>query len=100
MGDVTRLAILTRLEAEGPTSVSRLAEPFAIKLAAVMKHLDVLGDAGLITRQKSGRVVTVSLKPTALREARDWIARYERFWAPRLDKLVAYVESKERKKKP
>jgi DNA-binding transcriptional ArsR family regulator len=98
MGDVTRLAILTRLEAEGPTSISRLAEPFPIKLAAVMKHLDVLGDAGLVTRRKLGRVVTVSLRPAALREARNWIARYERFWAPRLDSLVTYAESRERKK--
>ena len=57
--DPTRRAILARLEREGGASVSALAEPFAIKLPAVMKHLDVLDDAGLIRRSKVGRTVTV-----------------------------------------
>ena len=55
--DPTRRAILTRLEREHGVSVSELARPFAIKLPAVMKHLDVLAGAGLITRSKVGRVV-------------------------------------------
>ena len=61
--DPTRRAILARLEREDGASVSELARPFAIKLPAVMKHLDVLDDAGLITRSKVGRTVTVRLRP-------------------------------------
>lgn len=63
-----------------------------------MKHLAVLADAGLITRQKSGRIVTVSLDPAPLYVAQDWMARYERFWVPRLDRLVDYVEAKEKRR--
>ena len=93
--DPTRRAILARLEREDSASVSALAKPFAIKLPAVMKHLDVLDDAGLITRSKVGRVVTVRLRPEPMREAIDWLRRYERFWSASLDRLAAYAESKE-----
>ena len=72
--DPTRRAILARLEREDGASVSELARPFAIKLPAVMKHLDVLEDAGLITRSKVGRTVTVRLSPEPMREAMDWLA--------------------------
>ena len=93
--DPTRRAILARLEREGDTSVSDLARPFAIKLPAVMKHLDVLDAAGLIARSKAGRTVTVRLSPAPIREAMDWLRRYERFWSARLDRLAAYAEKKE-----
>ena len=93
--DPTRRAILARLERENSTSVKELARPFAIKLPAVMKHLDVLDAAGLITRSKAGRTVTVRLSPEPMREAMDWLRRYERFWSASLDRLAAYVESKE-----
>ena len=93
--DPTRRAILARLEREDGASVSELARPFAIKLPAVMKHLDVLADAGLITRSKSGRTVTVRLSPEPMREAMDWLRRYERFWSLSLDRLAAYAEGKE-----
>src|SRR6185436_18741583 len=76
--DPTRRAILARLEREESASVSALAQPFVIKLPAVMKHLDVLDDAGLITRTKVGRTVTVQLRPAPIREAMDWLRRYER----------------------
>jgi DNA-binding transcriptional ArsR family regulator len=75
--------------------VSELAKPYAIKLPAVMKHLDVLADAGLITRSKVGRVVTVRLSPEPMREAMDWLRRYQRFWSDSLDRLAAYAEGKE-----
>src|SRR5262249_18370690 len=78
--DPTRRAILARLEREDGASISALAQPFAIKLPAVMKHLDVLDDAGLITRSKIGRTVTVRLRPQPMREVMDWLRRYERFW--------------------
>ena len=93
--DPTRRAILDRLEREGAASVSALAEPFAIKLPAVMKHLAVLDGAGLISRSKSGRTVTVALRHAPMREAMDWLRRYERFWSQRLDRLAAYAEATE-----
>ena len=93
--DPTRRAILAQLERKDSASISELAEPFAIKLPAVMKHLDVLDDAGLVTRSKFGRTVTVRLRPQPMREAMEWLRRYERFWPERLDGLVAYAESKE-----
>lgn len=94
LGDPTRRAILGRL-ARASASVSELAAPFAIKLPAVMKHLGVLDEAGLITRSKSGRVVTVRLRPGSLRDAMAWLRRHELFWSARLDKLTAYAERKE-----
>ena len=93
--DPTRRAILARLECEESASVSALAEPFAIKLPAVMKHLSVLEEAGLISRKKSGRTVTVRLSPEPMRQAMEWLKRYERFWQAGLDKLAAYAEAKE-----
>jgi DNA-binding transcriptional ArsR family regulator len=93
--DGTRRAILAHLERENSASVSELAKPFAIKLPAVMKHLDVLSDAGLITRSKSGRIVTVRLRPEPMREAVNWLRRYERFWSKSLDRLAVHAERKE-----
>ena len=93
--DPTRRAILARLEREDGAAISALARPFVIKLPAVMKHLDVLYDAGLITRSKIGRTVTVRLRPEPMREAMNWLRRYERFWSKSLDRLAAYTESKE-----
>ena len=93
--DPTRRAILARLEREDAATVSELARPFAIKLPAVMKHLDVLDEAGLITRSKSGRTVTVRLRAEPIREAVAWLRRYERFWSASLDRLAAYAEQKE-----
>jgi len=95
LSDPTRRAILARLAEEESLSVSALAEPFEITLAAVMKHLDVLGDAGLVTRSKQGRTVAVRLSPTPLRGASEWLRRYERFWSPALDRLAAHAERKE-----
>jgi DNA-binding transcriptional ArsR family regulator len=95
LADPTRRAILGRLEREESLSISQLAEPFSIKLPAVMKHLDVLDDAGLITRSKHGRTVAVRLSPTPLRQAAEWLRRYERFWSSSLDRLAAHAERKE-----
>ncbi|HEY1697847.1 MAG TPA: metalloregulator ArsR/SmtB family transcription factor [Polyangiaceae bacterium] len=95
LADPTRRAILDRLEREESLSVGELAEPFAIKLPAVMKHLDVLDAAGLITRAKHGRTVDVRLTSAPLRKAAAWLHRYERFWGPRLDRLAAHAERKE-----
>ena len=95
LADPTRRAIIARLAQVESLSVSALAEPFSIKLPAVMKHLDVLGDAGLITRTKQGRTVDVRLSATPLRGPSEWLHAYERFWSPALDRLAAHAERKE-----
>jgi len=96
LGDPTRRAILARLERRDGLAISDLAAPLAVKLPAVLKHLRVLGDAGLVTRAKHGRTVEIRLAPDALRAANDWLARYERFWSPALDRLTARAEAQER----
>jgi DNA-binding transcriptional ArsR family regulator len=95
LSDSTRRAMLTRLARQESLTVSELAEPFSMTLPAVMKHLDVLDNAGLITRSKQGRTVEVRLSTAPLRGATEWLGRYERFWSPTLDRLAAYAERKE-----
>ena len=95
LSDPTRRAILARLEGEAALSVSQLAEPFPMQLNAVMKHLDVLSDAGLVVRSKSGRTVSVELTPQPMEAAMAWLQRYERFWSGGLDRLAALVERTE-----
>jgi DNA-binding transcriptional ArsR family regulator len=95
--DPTRRAILARLEQEPGLSVSQIARPFEIKLPAVMKHLDVLAGAGLIRRTKRGRTVSVELEAGPMREAMEWLRRYERYWSASLDRLAAFAEEQERK---
>jgi DNA-binding transcriptional ArsR family regulator len=96
LADPTRRAILARLELEPGLSISDLAQPLPQKLPGIMKHLDVLSDAGLVSRSKSGRTVTVQLTPDPMEEAVDWLKRYERFWAHSLDRLAAYLEKDSR----
>lgn len=95
LADPTRRAVLARLEEEGDLSVSDLAHPLPMSLPAVMKHLGVLSDAGLITRSKAGRTVTCSLQAAPMAEAMAWLERYQRFWSERLDSLAAFLESEE-----
>jgi DNA-binding transcriptional ArsR family regulator len=95
LSDPTRRAILVQLERRDGATISDLAAPFVIQLPAVMKHLDVLAKAGLVTRSKSGRTVTVRLQPQPMREAMQWLRRYERFWSRGLDRLASYAEIKE-----
>ena len=73
-------------------AVSELAEPFPMSLPAIMKHLDVLSGAGLITRTKTGRTVTCRLTAEPMEQAMDWLNHYQRFWTERLDQLAAFVE--------
>ena len=75
--------------------MSELATHFTVKLPAVMKHLAVLDQAGLITRSKAGRTVTVRLRPAPMKEAMSWLRRYERFWSGSLDRLATYAEAQE-----
>jgi DNA-binding transcriptional ArsR family regulator len=92
LADPTRRGVLQRLTEEPGLSVTELARRFSLKLPGMTKHLDVLSDAGLITRTKSGRTVAVNLSPAPMREAVAWLNQYERFWTVSLDRLVALVE--------
>jgi DNA-binding transcriptional ArsR family regulator len=92
LADPTRRALLAQLDERPDLSVSELARPFPVTLPAVMKHLDVLSEAGLITRVKTGRTVTCRLSAAPMREAVTWLSRYQRFWSAQLDRLIAFVE--------
>ena len=92
LADPTRRAILLRLKKEPGISVSELARPLSLKLPGMMKHLDVLSDAGLITRSKVGRTVSVNLSVEPMQAAMAWLNRYERLWTTSLDRLVTLVE--------
>jgi DNA-binding transcriptional ArsR family regulator len=92
LADPTRRGVLLRLMDEPGLSVSELAGSFSLKLPGMTKHLDVLSDAGLITRAKVGRTVSVNLSAEPMQEAMAWLRRYERFWTVSLDRLVAFVE--------
>lgn len=95
LSDPTRRALLARLAQHDALSVSALAAPFAMSLPAVMKHLDVLSDAGLVSRTKTGRTVSCRLAPGPMEEAMQWLARYQRFWNEQLDRLAAFVEQED-----
>jgi DNA-binding transcriptional ArsR family regulator len=92
LADPTRRALLARLDAEDGVTVSDLARPFPVSLPAIMKHLDVLSDAGLITRSKAGRTVTCQITPAPMEQAMNWLAHYERYWTEQLDRLAAFLE--------
>jgi DNA-binding transcriptional ArsR family regulator len=95
LSDPTRRAMLAQLERKAMATTSELAQPFKIKLPAVMKHLDVLDAAGLIDRKKMGRTVTIRLKPQPMKAALEWLQNYERLWDNSLDRLTAYAERME-----
>lgn len=61
-------------------------------MPGMMKHLDVLSGAGLISRTKTGRTVSVTLKAEPMQEAAAWLHDYERYWSANLDRLAAFVE--------
>ena len=86
LGDPTRRRMLRAL-ADGDKSVSELAEPFEMSLAAASKHIRALEKAGLIRREIRWRTHVCRLAPAPLAQAHDWIGFYERFWTGRLDAL-------------
>jgi DNA-binding transcriptional ArsR family regulator len=91
LSDPTRRAVLARLGGAEEVTVTALADPFAMSLPAVLKHLDVLENAGLIRRRKSGRTVSCRLNAAPMQEAQRWLATYERFWSTRLDALEQFL---------
>jgi DNA-binding transcriptional ArsR family regulator len=86
LGDATRRQMLRDL-AVGERTVSELAQPFAMSLAAASKHIKVLEGAGLIRREVRGRTHVCRLEPGPLASAHEWLGFYERFWNSRLDVL-------------
>jgi DNA-binding transcriptional ArsR family regulator len=92
LADPTRRYVLLRLKDEPGLSMSELARPLSLKPPGMMKHLDVLSDAALITRAKAGRTVSVKLSVGPMRKAMEWLKRYERLWTVSIDRLVALVE--------
>jgi DNA-binding transcriptional ArsR family regulator len=95
LADPTRRALVTRLADEPGLSVSALAQPFGVSLPAIMKHLDVLADAGMVARAKAGRTVTCRLDAAPMHEAMTWLNRYERFWSESLHRLATFLEEDE-----
>jgi DNA-binding transcriptional ArsR family regulator len=90
LADPTRRAILARL-ADGDATVSELAEPFAISLPAISRHLKVLEQAGLITRSRNAQWRSSALQAETLREVLDWVEPYRKLWDARLDRLDAHL---------
>jgi DNA-binding transcriptional ArsR family regulator len=95
LADPTRRAILARL-ALGETTVNELAEPFAMSLPAVSKHLKVLERAGLITRGREAQWRPCRIEASALKPVDDWLGDYRRLWEERLDRLDAYLQALQR----
>lgn len=96
LGDPTRRAILGALS-RGQASVSELARPHKISLPAVMKHLRVLEEAGLVTQTKTGRVRHCRLTAKPLMEVSAWLSRYEMFWQNQFDNLDRYLKESQPK---
>ena len=90
LADPTRRAVVERL-CDGPASVSEVAKPFAMTLAAVVQHVQVLETAGLVTTQKIGRVRTVQVDPAGLRSAEAWLAARRTRVEGQLDRLAAVL---------
>jgi DNA-binding transcriptional ArsR family regulator len=98
LADPTRRAILARL-ALGESSVTALAEPFAMSLPAISKHLKVLERAGLITRGREAQWRPCRLDADPLKDAADWLEHYRQFWEQSLDRLADYLKELQGKEK-
>ena len=98
LADPTRRAILQRL-ASGEASVKELAEPFAMTLPAVTKHLKVLQCAGLITQGRRAQWRPCRLEAKPLQEVADWVEQYRRFWDESFDRLDEYLKELQEREK-
>ena len=99
LGDATRRRML-RVLASGERTVSQLAKPFAISLAAASKHIKTLENAGLIRREVRGRTHLCSLDPGPLASAHQWLSFYERFWTDRLNVLERLLRIEDDRRSP
>ncbi len=92
LGDPTRRAMMERLS-QGPMSVSKLAEPFEMSLAAVVQHLQILEESGLVRTEKTGRVRSCSIDPRGLDLIDQWVKQRRSTWERRLDKLEDFLSA-------
>ena len=99
LADPTRRAILARLTS-GEASVNELAEPFAMSLPAISKHLKVLERAGLISRSQDAQRRPRRLEPAPLKEVDEWLGTYREFWEASFKRLDDYLEQLQAKEKP
>src|ERR1700741_2040768 len=99
LGDATRRRMLREL-AGGERTVSQLAEPFAMSLAAASKHIKSLENAGLIRREVRGRTHLCRLDPGPLASAHQWLSFYKRFWTGRLDVLERLLRKEPARQPP
>ena len=90
LGDPSRRAMVERLTL-GPASVSELAKPLAMSLPAVMQHIAVLEESGLVTSEKVGRVRTCRIDPNAISAAERWLNERRQQWEQRFDRLGAFL---------
>ena len=99
LGEPVRRALVDRLSA-GPTSVSDLARPFDLTLAAIVQHLQVLEESGIVRSEKVGRVRTCRLAPEGLELAERWISDRRTLWERRLDRLGELLDEEDGAKEP
>ena len=99
LADPARRAIVDRLS-NGPASVSELAKPLPMSLPAVMLHLKVLEESGLIKSSKAGRVRTCRIEPKFFSEAEHWIAERRRMWERDLDRLGTFLDQTKPEQEP
>ncbi len=97
LADPVRRAILARLDGE-ELLVSQLAEPFAISLQAVSRHIQVLVAAGLVTQAREGRISRCRLDAGPIYRAAVWVNRYSKYWQSQFDTLAAWLDATERKR--
>jgi DNA-binding transcriptional ArsR family regulator len=91
LSDPTRRAIIGTLAMKGPCSVLELAKPFDMSLAGISKHLKLLENASLITRERRGRVHYLKLCGDPMSEANQWLESYAQFWIGQLDAFEKYI---------
>ncbi len=92
LADPTRRAILARL-ARGEASVQDLAQPFAMSLPAISRHLKVLEAAGLISRSRTAQWRPAKFEPQAMKGVADWVGQYRRYWQDSFDRLDGYLQA-------
>jgi DNA-binding transcriptional ArsR family regulator len=96
LADPSRRAMVDRLT-RGPATVSDLAAPFSMTLAAVVQHLKVLEQSGVVRTEKVGRVRTCHIEPAALTAAEQWITKRKALWERRLDRLAEVLAERNKK---
>lgn len=91
LADVTRRDILQRVS-KAEHTISELAAPYAMSLAAIAKHISVLEKAGLITKRRSGKEKVIQIQPEAIKVAAAYLSEYEKIWSARFDALEKLLE--------